>query len=126
MSPSEVPYRALSPMLTFDYRKLRPEEKERLWRDDSNYAAQVKLNGVRLIVHFVKDIGVFAHSRTLNLKGNMRTELTDRLLFGDFVPKFTAVVDAEAVVDKLVDTRPYTKGGRVTKSTLQSTVAALH
>jgi len=105
-------------MLCFPYWELQPREQNFLWKDDNQWAAQEKINGVRLILYFVRGVGVFAHSRTQH-------RLEDHLLFKDFIPDFTATVDTEAIVNKSIDTRPYTTKGEVTGSSLQSTVAVL-
>lgn len=123
--PNGLPYEELTPMLCFDFWALHPKEQKAIC-GSSNWVVQKKLNGCRVILHFVKDVGVFAHSRTPSLRTYRRTELTDRLLFGSFVPRFTATVDCEAVVDKLIDTRNYTRPGELTRSSFHSTTAVLH
>lgn len=94
--PNGLPYSEVTPMLCVDYWGLHPKEQDALW-NDMNWVAQEKLNGVRLILHFVKGVGVFAHSRTISVHTYRRTELTERLLFGSYVPDFTGTVDAECV-----------------------------
>jgi ATP-dependent DNA ligase len=123
--PNEIPYEEVSPMLCYPYWDLKPAEQKEVWKDDGPWAAQEKLNGCRVILHFVKGVGVFAHSRRVSKQTGRRQVLTDRLLFSDLIPTFSATVDAEAMVDRQIDTRPYTSGGQITKSTLQSTSAIL-
>ena len=60
--PAGLPYAELCPMLAFPYWSLKPAEQELIWRDDNGWCAQQKFNGNRIIVHFVKDVGVYAHS----------------------------------------------------------------
>jgi hypothetical protein len=113
-------------MLCADYWSLHPKEQRVLWNDNSDWIAQQKLNGVRLILHFIKDVGVFVHSRQVSEHTYRRIALTSRLLFRDFKPAFTATVDAEAICDKLINTSPYTPKGGSTKSSLHSTTALFH
>lgn len=118
--PNGLPYKELTPMVCFDYWNLDPKQQAAIW-NDHNWIAQQKLNGCRLILHFVKGLGVFAHSRTTSTHTYRRSELTNRLLFGDFVPDFTATVDSEVICDKTIDAGPH-----VTKSSLQTTASLLH
>jgi hypothetical protein len=106
--PNGLPYDEVSPMLCYDFWKLPPREQIALWRNDG-WLAQEKLNGVRLILHFVKGVGTFGHSRTTSVKTYRRTDLTHHLLFGSHVPNFTATVDSE-----------------ITGSNLQQVTALLH
>src|SRR5258708_14326099 len=98
--PNGLPYEELTPMLCFDFWSLDPKHQKSLWKSH-DWAIQQKLNGVRLILHLVKGMGVFAHSRTVSVHTYRRTELTDRLLFGSHVPDFTATVDCEVVAGNL-------------------------
>lgn len=120
-----IPYEELTPMLAFAEWNLKEEEQTKIWNSPS-WVAQKKLNGCRVILHFVKDVGVFAHSRTVSLKTYRFQELTNQFLFHDFIPDFTATVDAEAIIEKPVDTRPYTTKGEITKTSLHSTTSVLH
>lgn len=126
--PNGMPFEELTPMLCFAEWNLKDSEKENMWSEQgSAWVAQRKLNGCRVILHFVKGVGVFAHSRTISVKTYRSQELTESLLFRDMIPNFTATVDCEALIEKPVDTRPYTGGkGEVTKSSLHSTTAVLH
>jgi hypothetical protein len=94
--PSGLPYPELSPMLCAEYHRLAPKAQEQLWRDDNGWIAQQKINGERAILHFVKGVGIFCHSRVISLKTFRRTEWTD-LLFKGFVPGFIATLDCEFV-----------------------------
>lgn len=124
--PSGLPYEEVEPMKCFAIWNMSEAEQEEIW-NSSNWIAQEKLNGCRMIMHFVKWVGVFAHSRTVSEQNYRYTELTAALLFKDFVPDFDATVDMEAYVEKAIDTRPYTDGaGCVTKSSLHSTSAIFH
>jgi len=124
--PAEgLPYEELTPMLCFAEWNLKPEEQKQIWRNPS-WVAQKKLNGCRAIVHFVKGKGTFIHSRTTSLKNYRMQELTGQAIFGKFVPNFTATIDTEVIIEKPVDTRPYTSKGEVTKTSLHSTTAVLH
>jgi ATP-dependent DNA ligase len=78
-----------------------------------------------MILHFVKGVGIFAHSRSLSIKTYRRQSLEDHLLFSDLVPDFSAVIDAEGIVNKSIDTRTYATKGEITKSSLHSTTAIL-
>jgi ATP-dependent DNA ligase len=118
--PNGLPYTELTPMVCFDYWNLDPKQQAAIW-NDHNWIAQQKLNGCRLILHFVKGLGVFAHSRTTGAHSYRRSELTNRLLFSDFIPEFTATVDSEVICDKTIEAGPH-----VTKSSLQTTSSLLH
>lgn len=120
-----LPYEEVTPMLCFAEWNLKPEEQKKIW-ESKKWVAQRKLNGCRIVLHFVEGIGVFAHSRTVSLKTYRYQELTPQLLIQDFVPDFSAVVDAEVIVDKVIDTTKYTAKGEVTKTSLHSTTAILH
>jgi ATP-dependent DNA ligase len=120
--PDGCSFDELCPMLAFAYWDLRPDEQEGLWRDNNTWVAQEKFNGVRVILHFVKGVGVFAQTRVVSLKTYRRTDVTDRLQFSEFIPDFTTTVDCEVIVDKSV----VTPRGKSTKSSLQSTTAILH
>jgi ATP-dependent DNA ligase len=124
--PQGLPYQELEPMLAFNFKDLTPAEQEVIWQDNNGWVAQTKLNGARIILHFIKGVGVFAQTRTVSMATYRRTEVTEHLLFHDFVPDFTATVDCEAVVDKPIDTRGYTGKGEVTKTGMHSVVAILH
>ena len=106
--PGGLVYEELAPMQCFDYWNLSAKEQRAVWKS-GDWVAQEKLNGVRLVLHFVKGVGIFAHSRTVSAHTFRRIELTNHLVICDFVPEFTAVVDCEAV-----------------GSSLQQTVALLH
>jgi len=125
MPEGGLPYKELTPMLCFAEWNLKPEEKEVVW-NSSDWWAQEKLNGCRLILHFVRGKGVFAHSRTVSLKTYRFQELTRSLVFHDYIPNFTATIDCEVKVEKSIDTRGYTAKGEVTKTSLHSTTSILH
>lgn len=125
MPEGGLPYEEVTPMLCFAEWNLKPEEQEKVWRSPT-WAAQRKLNGCRLVVHFVEGVGVFAHSRTVSVKTFRFEELTGKLLIKGFKPTFSATVDCEVLIEKPVDTSPYTPKGEVTKTSLHSTVSALH
>lgn len=113
--PSGLPYTELNPMLCYDYWKIHPKQQEAIWKN-ADWIAQEKLNGCRLIIHFVRGIGVFAHSRTVSAKTYRRTELTDRLLFRSLIPDFTATVDSEVMCHSATGT----------SNSLETTTALLH
>lgn len=125
MPEGGLAFTELTPMLCFAEWNLKPEEQKKVW-ESPNWIAQQKLNGCRAVLHFVEGVGVFAHSRTISLKTYRYQELTKQLLFHDFVPGFTATIDCELIIEKPVDTRPYSAKGEVTKTSLHSTTAALH
>jgi ATP-dependent DNA ligase len=120
-----VSYVDVEPMLCFAEWNLKPAEQEHIWTSP-NWAAQQKLNGCRAIIHFVKDQGVFAHSRTVSLKTYRMQELTKQLLFHAWTPSFSATIDCELLIEKPIDTRGYSAKGELTKTSLHSTVSALH
>lgn len=126
MPAGGLKYVELDPMLCFAEWNLKPEEQAEVWRDGNSWVAQRKLNGCRVILHFVKGVGVFAHSRTVSVKTYRMQELTQQFTWHEFVPNFTATIDAEAIIEKPIDSRPYTSKGEVTKTSLHSTVVALH
>lgn len=102
--PNGCPFEELQPMLCFSYCDLTRKEQDSIWKDKNDWLLQEKLNGVRLILHFVKGVGVFAHSREVNRTTFRRSELHHHLLFHDFVPSFTATIDSEAVFGSLQET----------------------
>jgi hypothetical protein len=107
--PAGLPYTELSPMLCFNYHMLKEKEQRSLWTDPS-WICQEKLNGVRAILHFVRGIGVFGHTRKINDTNFRRTEITDWLPFVTCIPSFSATLDCEVT----------SEGG------LQETTALLH
>lgn len=127
MPAGGLPYTPVTPMLCFAEWNLKAEELKKCHTSPS-WAAQVKLNGFRLMLHFVKGVGVFAHTRTISVKTFRYEEVTDALLIKDYVPDFTVSLDCEAIINKPVDTTPYTTGkkGTVTKTSLHSAVAVAH
>lgn len=125
MPAGGLKYTELEPMLAFPIWNLSEEEAESIW-GSKRWVAQKKLNGCRVILHFIAGVGVFAHSRTVSLKTYRMQELTNQLLFHDYVPSFSATLDCEAIIEKSVDTRPYTPKGEVTQTSLHSTTCALH
>jgi len=120
-----LPYEELTPMLAFAEWNLKPEEQKTIWTSPT-WVAQRKINGCRVIVHFVAGVGVFAHSRTVSVQTWRFQELTDQFLWKDQIPYFSATIDCEAIIDKPIDTRQYTNKGEITKTSLHSTTAALH
>lgn len=123
--PDGMPYQEVEPMLCFQEWNLTPAEQKEVWTSPY-WVAQKKINGCRVILHFVKGVGVFAHSRTVSVQTFRRTELTKKLLFAGSTPSFDAVLDCEAIIERPLDTRPYTAKGEVTKTSLHSTTAVLH
>jgi ATP-dependent DNA ligase len=121
---SGLPYAELVPMQAYPSANLHPRQLRSLWTSH-DWVAQRKLNGCRLILHFVRDVGIFAHARNINQRTYRRRELTNHLLFRDFKPSFSAAIDSEGLIEKPVDTRAYTKPGEVTRSSLHSTAAVL-
>lgn len=119
-----LPFTELTPMQCFAIWNLKPEEEVKCW-SNPNWIAQEKLNGCRIILHFVEGVGIFAHSRTVSLKTYRFSELSRSFLFKDYVPDFSATIDTEVQITKPVDTREYTAKGEVTKSSLHSTTAVL-
>lgn len=117
--PSGLPYEELTPMLAFNYWELDLKQQSALW-EDHNWIVQRKLNGCRLILHFIKGVGVFAQSRAVSEKTYRRTELTDHLLLSGSTPDFAATVDSEVVCGK----RIHLASGD-TCSSLQATAALL-
>jgi len=118
-------YNEITPMLCFAEWNLKLVEQKDIWTS-KRWIAQKKLNGCRLIIHFVKGVGVFAHSRTISVKTWRFQELTDKLLWNDFVPDFDATIDSEVIVEKPIDTRGVTAKGELTKTSLHSTTSLLH
>ena len=125
LPPGGLPYDEITPMLCFAEWNLKPAEQKDIWTSNK-WVAQKKLNGCRLILHFVEGVGIFAHSRTISVKTWRFQELTNQLLIKDYVPSFSASVDSEVIVEKPIDTREYTAKGEVTKTSLHSTTALLH
>lgn len=129
LPPEGLPYPEITPMLCFAEWNLKPEELTKCHRSPS-WAAQVKLNGFRLVMHFVKGVGIFAHTRTISVKTFRYEEMSDKFLIKGYVPEFDASFDLEAMIEKPVDTSKFTtaKGdkGSVTKTSLHSAVAVAH
>lgn len=123
--PMGLPYEELTPMLCFASWNLTEAELKGIWRNPE-WIAQRKENGCRMTLYFVPKVGVFATSRTISLKTYRLQELTDKLLFNNFQDSPGMItLDVEAIVEKPVDTTPYTAKGQVTKSSLHSTTAIL-
>ena len=100
----QLPYTELDFQLCFDYGKLDPRQQSVLWVDKNDWCFQQKINGVRLAVHFVRDVGIFCHSRTVSAHSFRRVELSDRLVFGSYKPDFSATIDCEALAGDLQTT----------------------
>lgn len=125
MPAGGLPYEEIEPMLCFSSWNLKPAEEDASWTRPG-WVAQRKLNGCRVVVHFVKGVGIFAHSRTISLKTYRFQELTQQFLWCAHVPSFSASIDAEALCEKPIDTRAYTTKGELTKTSLHSTTSLLH
>jgi len=124
LPPGGLPYEEVEPMLCFAEWNLKESEREHMWISP-NWIAQEKLNGVRLIVHFVKDVGWFAHTRNVSVKTWRFDELHTQFLWKDWIPPFSATLDCEVMIMKAVDTREFTAKGQITETTLHSTTSAL-
>lgn len=123
--PMGLPFEELTPMLCFASWNLEPKELDGIWRN-AEWIAQSKENGCRMTLYFVPGIGVFGTSRTVSLKTYRLQELTGKLLFSGFDKAPCHItLDCEVIVEKPVDTRPYTAKGQITKSSLHSTTALL-
>jgi ATP-dependent DNA ligase len=123
-----LPYEELTPMLCFPSWDIKPEEMERIWAS-SKWIAQEKLNGCRAMLHAVKGVGWFVHSRTISLKTYRFEELTSRTLLSEVEPPpFSGTFDTEVMIAKPIDTAGFTSGGKgaLTKTSLHSTTAVLH
>lgn len=127
LPPEGLPYEEIAPQLAFPEWNLKALEIRNV-QEGPDWGAQCKFNGYRLIIYFIKGVGVFATTRTVSVKTFRLEEMSSKLLFGDHVPDFTATVDCEGIIEKPVDTGPYTMGGKgvVTKSSLHSAVAVAH
>lgn len=127
LPPEGLPYEEITPMLCFAEWNLKPAEIDACYRSPK-WAAQTKFNGFRLVLHLVKGVGLYAHTRTISEKTFRYEDTTSKLLIKDWIPTFDATIDIEAIIDKPVDTNPYTKGkkGTITKSSLHSAVAVAH
>lgn len=125
LPPQGLPYTELEPALCFAEWNLKDDERKKVWESPS-WVAQRKYNGCRAIVHFVKGVGVFSHSRTVSVKTFRFQELSRQFLFRDYIPNFSATLDCEVLVDKSIDTREYTAKGEITQSSLASSVSLLH
>jgi len=119
-----LPYEEIDPMLCFAEWNLKDSERELVWKS-VNWAAQRKLNGCRAIIHFVKGKGTFIHSRNVTVTTFRMQELQEQTLIKDFIPEFTASLDCELLIEKPIDTRPYTAKGQITKTSLHSTSAVM-
>lgn len=125
LPPEGLPYTELNPMLCYQGYKLKKEELEAIWQD-RNWIVQRKLNGVRAVVHFVKNVGVFVHSKTVSVQNWRFVDITAQFLFHEFIPIFDATLDGEIIVDKPIDSRKNTSRGVVTQSSLHSVTSLLH
>lgn len=122
--PNGLPYEEISPMLCFPSWDLSQDEEKKIMASPS-WGAQEKINGARGVLHLLSS-GTYLHSRFVSVKTFRMQELGDHLLFGDQKWSREIVLDVEIIIEKSVDTRPYTAKGEVTKSSLHSTVAVLH
>ena len=95
--PNGLPYVELQPMQLFNYWDLKESEQERLWTSH-DWIIQPKLNGVRLALHFVPNVGVFAHGRRETTSRFRREDYSDYLAFRGFKPDFQATIDCEATL----------------------------
>lgn len=128
--PAGLPYEEISPMLCFAVWNLKEDEAEAVWASD-RWIAEWKENGCRGIFHRVVGVGSFMHSRTVSLK-TWRFQELQRQILPEVVTEIEKVfadsvtLDLELIIEKPVDTRPYTAKGEVTKTSLHSTTAVLH
>jgi ATP-dependent DNA ligase len=99
--PTGIPYTEIDPMLCANVNNLLPKAQEQIWKDDNGWIAQEKFDGERAILHLIKDVGTFIHSRVISTKNYRRTEWANQSPFKSYIPTFTAVVDAEAMNGKL-------------------------
>jgi len=126
--PQGLPYNEVEPMLCYPEWELKESEQKNIWTSPS-WVVQKKLNGCRMIMHFVKGVGVFAHGRNESNVNFRYEEYSDRFVFkGSYVPDFDAIIDCEAIIDKPITTQGYTTGKKkseATKSSLHSTSAVM-
>ena len=122
-----LPYEGIDVMKCFQSWNLREAERNLLW-SNPNWVSSPKINGCRAVVHFVRDVGIFVQSRTISVKNFRHNDLTEKLLpvMRSFIPSFSAIIDCEVLVEKVIDTHAYTSKGEVTKSSLHSTTSILH
>lgn len=119
-----LPYMELTPMLCFPMWKMHQWEQDAIWDNHSNmWVAQEKLNGVRVICHFVAGKGIYLHTRTTSVRTWRYQEVTEQFLLAEWIPDFSCTLDCEAIIDCPIDSGRKTGN---TKSTLASTVTALH
>ena len=119
--PQGMPFTELPPMLSYPYWSLKAAERERLWHDQNDWLIQEKIDGVRMILHFVRGVGTFAHGRNPDSSTYRRRDLSMHLLFSDLIPDFSGVIDCECVMDHQINTEPFTPDGSVIKAhTLQA------
>jgi len=123
--PKGLPYPDIAPMLCYPAWHLKPGELEQIYKSPE-WKGQEKLNGCRVLIHFVRDVGLFILTRTISVRTFRYEEVTASFLFYQFIPKFNASLDAEAMAPVGIDTRGYTAKGDITTTTLHSVSTLFH
>ena len=87
-----------SPMLCLQFNKMDEKWQQSVWKDD-NWLAEVKVNGVRIIIVYSKEEGIHFYSRNISLKDYLPIEYKN-IWIPNFDPaKLEAVGITECVLD---------------------------
>lgn len=124
-----------TPMLCFRYDEMDDEFKRDVWKDSTNWYAEPKINGCRMLVIYSKEEGLHFYSRNISVKDFLPVEY-DNI----WIPKFDAeqlnlmagvnsfILDAEVLCPQTkVDTTMsrLSSGGVITETNLAATTALL-
>lgn len=128
--PTGLPYEEIEPMLCFAAWNMKPADL-RAAQLSKDWIAEWKENGARGVMHLVPQFGLFCHSRNISVKTWRRDEMHQQfmpILAERMMATFGTdplVLDLELIIEKSVDTRPYTAKGAVTQTSLHSTTSVL-
>lgn len=116
----------VDPMLLRNIKDVPPQEAQRMWESEDYYVEQ-KRDGLRAIIDFDGSGKPRAYSRNVSVKTYSPSDLTKALFWIPTVPELAnTALDGEVVSSVAeIDTSPFTKGGKgtKTKNVLQVAVA---
>lgn len=116
----------VSPMLLRNFKDIPPQEATKMWESEDYYVEQ-KRDGLRAIVDFDGSGRPRVYSRNLSVKTYLPSDLTKALFWIPTVPALAnTVLDGEVISTMAeIDTSPFTKGGKgsKTKDVLQAATA---
>ena len=122
-----------TPMLCFRYNDMDDGFKKSVW-EDSNFIAEDKINGIRMIFIYNKEYGIKFYSRNISLKDYLPVEYKNIRVSRFNLDKLTKlgvdsfVIDTEVLCpESKVDTTSsqLSSGGVITETSLAATTALL-